>query len=139
MLTGVTTLGELGKAKQWGPFTAVLLYVLVALFRRIAKAAWFPVGKVKDALASQWGGWAINLGVSLAGGFAVQLLTGSLTGAGVVAILISAVSSSLSAAGIVALVGDVKGRNEAAAKVGEDAAAGVTSKKQALEVLTGKK
>lgn len=137
-LTGVSKLAELGKAKQWGPFTSVLLFLLVSILRLVARATWFPLGKVKDALLSRWGGWGLNFGVSLAGGFAVQALAGPFTFENVFGIIVGAVTSSLAVAGGLTLFSDTKGRNDAAAQAGTDAAGAVTTKKQALDVITGK-
>lgn len=104
---------EMGKAKHWGPMSALLLYAVVALLRMLLKASWFPAGKFKDVMTSKWGGWGINLAISISGGIAIGLMAGGFTFADAIDTVISAVSTSLTAAGAVALKGDVKSATSA--------------------------
>ncbi|HEY0881193.1 MAG TPA: hypothetical protein VGD87_06675, partial [Archangium sp.] len=103
--------------------------------RRFAKA--LPEGKVREALLSKWGGWALNFLLAVAAGFGGLTFVGvPITVMAVVGILGSGVAYALGAAGLVELQKDLTTkRNEAVGAAGEAAAATVTDKEAALRTM----
>lgn len=118
----VPVVASLVKDGRWGLLALVGLFAAVWAVRKFASK--LHEGKVRDALTSRWGGWALNVAMALAGGFASLLATGApITAVGVVSVLGAAVSFALGAAGLVALKQDVTAKADAA---GAKAAATVT-------------
>ena len=120
----VVSLATQGK---WGAFAALLVFGLVFALRKFA--AKLPEGKVREALLSKWGGWALNFALALAGGVATLAL-GSvpLTAVSVLSVVFGAVTVALSSAGLVELQKD-------ATKKGAEAAAAIDTKAEAVAVL----
>lgn len=116
---------QLGQTRQWGPLVSLIIFALVFGARKFASR--LPAGKVRDALLSTWGGWALNLGVALAGGIATLLLSGGVTVLGLVNTVLAALFAALSAAGLVELRKDATSKGVAAAAAVDSKAAAVSA------------
>lgn len=122
---------QLAQAGRWGAFASLAVFALVYVVRKFGSK--LPAGKVRDALLSKWGGWALNFLLAVAAGFAgVTFIGVPITVVVVVGILGAAVSYALGAAGLVELQKDIVGKAEAK---GTEAAAAVTDKAAAVSAL----
>jgi len=126
---------QLAQTGRWGAFASLAVFALVYAVRKFATK--LPVGKVRDALTSKWGGWAMNFVSSLSAGFATLAFIGaSFTLVSVIGVIGGAVTYTLGAAGLVELQKDLtEKRDTAAADAGATAAAAVTTKADAVSAL----
>ncbi len=132
----ITTGAALAASGQWLALGLLLLFA--AVFGLRALSSRLPEGGVKAALTSRWGGWGLNLATALAGSFAALAAAGGpWTVVTVVGAIVGAVTLSLGGGGLVALMSDVKARDEKASAAGEAAAAAVTDKAKAINALKG--
>jgi hypothetical protein len=130
-----TVLLQLAQAGRWGAFASLLVFALVFVVRKFSSK--LPEGKVRDALTSKWGGWAMNFVSSLSAGFSALAFIGApFTLVSVIGVLGGAVTYTLGAAGLVELQKDLtEKRDTAATTAGATAAAGITTKDEVVAAL----
>ena len=130
-----TVLLQLAQAGRWGAFASLLVFALVFAIRKFSGK--LPEGKVREALTSKWGGWAMNFVSSLSAGFSALAFIGApFTLISVIGVIGGAVTYTPGAAGLVELQKDLtEKRDTAATSAGATAAAGITTKDEVVAAL----
>lgn len=123
---------QLAQAGRWGAFASLAIFAAVWLVRKFAGR--LPDGKVREALLSKWGGWAMNFVSAVSAGFgAIAFVGAPVTLVSVIGILGGAVTYTLGAAGLVELQKDLTLKR--ATDAGQTAAAAIDSKAAAVATL----